>query len=242
MKIDTVPECEENVSFVLHYFELACLNACSEDHVLWGEGKPDQFIRIGAEGTDFRETPIAIEACDISASGKLAVTVYFSPTSRDESDTAEIFGAARIEVWDLSAQSGQASSDHPQAITTPVASWSVSMPVLRKCLGNSRETKASEDLSPPPRPTVNISGTGLHVSMAVGWARMAVHAAPFLIYRTEQNPPGHYNYVRVPRICQEIQTSFAFGAFHNACQDDPYSEKERYFNIYGSQLDIYSTN
>ncbi|CAO3570466.1 unnamed protein product [Mortierella alpina] len=386
INVKTVLGCEEDISFDLHYFELACPEACSKDHVLWGEGKPDQFIRIGHASVDFVKRPIAIEACDISISGSLAVTVYISPAISDvripdgtrgslsniaariarvtdractpESDRASdraytidrssirtvdrgsvhtteltathgldqalphaydqaaslaphdhshntqphsrplnqghshsnisdniyasdqgrahtptgtpILGVAHIQVWDLSTPPERASSDDPQPITIPVSSLSVLVPALRvkKPSGNSHKKKTSDDCyeknSPgdsqektppsdsheknapedppqPPRPTINISNTGLHIILAVGWEATAVHAAPFLIYRTEQNPPEHYKYARVLKVCQEIQNSFGFGAFHSIDQDDPNSENERFFKIYGSQLDIYST-
>ncbi|CAO3570465.1 unnamed protein product [Mortierella alpina] len=241
MRVETVPGCEENTSLALHYFELACPNTCSEDHALWGDGKPDQFIRIGAAGAALGLKPIVIEACDISASGKLAVTVYIDPTPTEGSDVTDTRHIAYIDVWNLSVPSGQASSGHPEEITESVASWTVSVPASRKSQGDSLENSVFEDPPQPPRSTINISSTGLHLIMAVGWEETAVHAAPFLIYRTEQNPPVQYIYNQVPGICQEIQESFGLGAFHNIDQDDPNSENERFFNYYDSQFDIYST-
>ncbi|CAO3570398.1 unnamed protein product [Mortierella alpina] len=241
MRVKTVPGCEENTSLALHYFELACPNTCSEDHALWGDGKPDQFIRTGAAEAALGLNPIVIEACGISTSGKLAVTVYIDPTPTEESEVTDIRNIAHIEVWNLSVPSGQASSGHPEEITKPVASWTVSVPALREIQGDSLENSVFEDPPQTLKPTINISSTGLHLIMAVGCVETAVHAAPFLIYRTEQNPPVQYSYKQVPGICQEIQKSFGFGAFHNIDQNDPNSENERFFNFHGSQFDIYST-
>ncbi|KAF9925249.1 hypothetical protein BGZ67_008799 [Mortierella alpina] len=129
IKVETVPGCNEDVSFDLDYFELACSSVCSEDHVLWGEGKPDQFIRIGAEYSGCESVPIAIEASDVSATGELAVTVYFNPIISDthipERNTRYNFGARfarasdRTETPDGDRVSKRASATGRGSIYTP---------------------------------------------------------------------------------------------------------------------------
>ncbi|KAG9320090.1 hypothetical protein KVV02_003902 [Mortierella alpina] len=344
IKVQTVSGCIEDVSFDIDYFELACRHICSEDHVLWGEGKPDQFIRIGAEDTDCEKVPIAIEASDVSVTGKLAVTIYFNPAVSDThipgnrntrynlaalrsratdraatpdggrgsshtpdhastliskqdsthnpaqvlthglehtaslgppqdartptlsqahshaSDHVHILdghshtpsntstlGEAHIDVWDLSEPSGQVSSDNPQEITKPLASWSFTVHALKKPPGDSHE-KSYNDFLQLPKPTINISSTGLHIIMAVGWAKEAVHVTPFLIFRRttkgseEQNQSAAYNYKPVSKTCQSLQDFFGYGSFHNTDKDAPNCENERYFNFHGSTFDVYSTN
>ncbi|KAF9925248.1 hypothetical protein BGZ67_008798 [Mortierella alpina] len=351
IKVETVPGRIEDVSFDLDYFELACRHICSEDHVLWGEGKPDQFIRIGAEDADCEKVPIAIEASDVSASGNLAVTVYFKPAISDthipenrysrykrfthapdrsgtpdgdrgserarttvrgsihsahdsaqppEQDPTQnstqvltrgpehpallglpqddlmptqsqapshasdhlhihdqshshtpsntsTLGVAYIDVWDLSAPSGHASSDNPQEITKPLASWSFPVPALKKPPGDSREKQSHKDSLQLPKPTINISSTGLHIIMAVGWAKSAVHATPLVIFRQatedseEQKQSAADIYNPVPGTCQRLQAFFGLGAFHNTDPDAPNCENERYFNFHGSTFDVYST-
>ncbi|KAF9973474.1 hypothetical protein BGZ75_001169, partial [Mortierella antarctica] len=269
MKVQTVSD--EDVSFDLDYFELARRHTCSEDHVLWGEGKPDKFIRIAAEDAGCEKVPISIEASDVSAKGQLAVTVYFNPTISSTLDTqfrsytsddvqildqghshtsssASIVGVAHIDVWDLSAPSVQASTDNPQEITKPLASWSLPVPALEKPPSDSREKKSHSDFLQLPKPTINISSTGLHIIMAVGWATAAVHATPFVIFRQategseELNQPVVYKYREVSEICPKLQAFFGYGAFHNTDADAPNCEDERYFNFHGSTFDVYSTN
>ncbi|KAF9290051.1 hypothetical protein BGZ68_008009 [Mortierella alpina] len=86
--VETLPAFKEEVSFDLHYFELTLPNVRREtdveDHVLWGEGRPDQFIRIGVEDPEFEKESVAIEAYDISDNGKLAVTVYFTQNTTSD--------------------------------------------------------------------------------------------------------------------------------------------------------------
>ncbi|KAF9574330.1 hypothetical protein EC968_006837 [Mortierella alpina] len=359
IKVETGPGCED-VSFDLHYFELACFDTCSGDHVLWGEGKPDQYIRIGDEDAESQKKPLAIGASDVSSSGKLAVTMYFNPAITDprifdqgnrcslhtftalhtyasdpacapegarafdhaytnERDSthnpklgsthvpekvsaygtdqaltpglhhstslsppqhcnqsraptptpshahshtsdgvnileqvhshapssASTLGVAHIDVWDVSPPSDQGSSDIPRAITKPLTTLVVPLPALKRISG---ERTSSGDPPEPPKPTINISSTGLHIIMAVGWATTAAHATPFLIYRREsdgneeQGSPVTYSYKPVPRICRSLQNYFGYGAFHKTDPDDPNPENERYFNFHGLTFDVYSTS
>ncbi|KAF9275747.1 hypothetical protein BGZ68_010534 [Mortierella alpina] len=251
IKVETASGCEEVVvPFDLHYFELAYHDIRSEDHILWGEGKPDQFIRMGDDVV--RETrPIAIEAYDFSPTGMLAVTAYFTRASdtqvpactpiptHDRSQTSEslydldqdhshisssiyIDSVAHVDVWDLSVPSGQVVSDDPQAITTPVRSLSFPVRMLRKPPGDFEEQPP--DYPPePPLPTINISSTGFHIIMA--------------------DPPVAYDYERVSETCQSIQKFYGYGAFHHSDQIDPKAENERYFNFHGfNNFDVYSTD
>ncbi|KAF9973104.1 hypothetical protein BGZ75_001265, partial [Mortierella antarctica] len=84
--------------------------------------------------------------------------------------------------------------------------------------------------------------------MAVGWAKSAVHATPFLIFRRtaddseEWNQSAAYSYKPIPRICSNLQAFFGYGAFHNTDQHDPNCDNECYFNFHGSTFDVYSTN
>ncbi|KAF9984201.1 hypothetical protein BGZ75_004222 [Mortierella antarctica] len=272
IKVQTVSGCIEDVSFDLNYFELACRDICSEDHVLWGEGKPDQFIRIvyfnpaisnahipGNRNFRYHLTAL-FRTTDRAGSpdgDRISERAY--TTGRDSIYTldqghfhtprsASTLSVAHIDVWDLSEPSGRASSDNPEEITTPLASWSLPMPALKKTPGDSREKKSHNDFLQLPKPTINISSTGLHIIMAVGWATSAVHAAPFIIFRRtaegseEQNHSVADTYKLIPKICPNLQAFFGYGAFHNADPDAPNCENERYFNFHGSTFDVYITN
>ncbi|KAF9953730.1 hypothetical protein BGZ72_005193, partial [Mortierella alpina] len=94
ININTVSGYKEDASFDLHCFELACSDPKSQDYVLWGEGRPDQFLSIGANDAGCEKRPVAIDAYGISDNGKLAVTVYFTdesaiPKSRTAASTAD---------------------------------------------------------------------------------------------------------------------------------------------------------
>ncbi|KAF9275746.1 hypothetical protein BGZ68_010533, partial [Mortierella alpina] len=174
IKVETAWGCEEVAGPLdLHYFELAYHDIRCEDHILWGEGKPDQYIRMGDDAA--RETrPIAIEAYGFSPTGMLAVTAYFTRSSdtqvpactpiptHDRSQTSESLYdldqdrshisssiytdcVAHIDVWDLSVPSGQIVSYDPQAITTPVKRLSFPVRMLKKPPGDSHEKKSPGD-------------------------------------------------------------------------------------------------
>ncbi|KAF9574329.1 hypothetical protein EC968_006836 [Mortierella alpina] len=348
IKVETGPGCDEDVSFDLQYFELACFDTCSEDHVLWGEGKPDQYIRIGDEDAESQKKPITIGASDISSNGKLAVTVYFNPTiidprtpggnfaarlnrasdpactsvadrnsdraytidaiercsaSTSEKDSVydldqssthgmdhtashiphqyytqvcvpaptpshvhshtsdrvgmpekghshaptstSTLGVAHIDVWDVTPANGKGLPDYLRAITKSLVTLTVPLLALKEFSADFHARKPSDDPPQSPRPTINISSTGLHIIMAVGWATTAVHATPFLIFRRSSDGSegqSSHSYRKVSEICQSLQNYFGYGAFHNMDPDNPNPENERYYNFHGFTFDVYSTS
>ncbi|KAF9974858.1 hypothetical protein BGZ75_000693, partial [Mortierella antarctica] len=228
IKAQAVSGCTEDASFDLNYFELACRHICSEDHVLWGEGKPDKFIRIGAKNAGCEKVPIAIEASDVSANGKMAVTVYFNPAISDihipQRNTRYNFGARftrtpnRAKTPDGDRVSERAFTTGPGSIYTPDH-------------GSAHTPEQGFTHNPAEVPTHGVQHPAL-----LGPPQGAPNDSE------EQNQSVVYKYKEVSRICPDLQDFFGFGAFHNTDQHDPNCENERYFNFHGSTFDVYSTN
>ncbi|KAF9927301.1 hypothetical protein BGZ67_007565, partial [Mortierella alpina] len=218
----------KEVSFDLHYIELASPNFKSaagvKDHVLWGEGKPDQFIRVGAHAATDTKEPIAIAAYDFSVLGNYAATLYFTT------------GEAHIDVWDLRASSNLVSTGKSQAITTPLAHTSFT--VAKELTTYAAICK--EEL------LVSISSTGSQVVM--GYVDESEHAVPLRIYRCSPTAPADRGFSepwdlrKAPKICESLQNYFGYGSFHISDLDDSKAENERYFTFNGTEFDLYSTD
>ncbi|KAF9574331.1 hypothetical protein EC968_006838 [Mortierella alpina] len=178
--VETVRGRRQDVVFELYHFELTCYDFVTEEHVLWGENKPDEMIRIKAEVVGSDGGPIAIEAYDFSDTGKLAVTMYFTDEVTSNIDASRINRVAHIDVWDLSAPSQSVSTDDPRPATQLWASTTHSVPVLRDF---------PEDDLKEAKAIVNISSTGAQIVMARGCVKAWKLATPFLIFRL-QRPEG----------------------------------------------------
>ncbi|KAF9953732.1 hypothetical protein BGZ72_005195 [Mortierella alpina] len=200
IEINTVDEHKEDASFDLHYFELACADLKSQDYVLWGDGRPDQFIRIGANDAKREKRPVAnganatqdqvisdgakdgacekwpvaIDAYDISDSGKLAVTVYFTDESTPPNSkaAASTAGCASIphDAPTSSGVFGVDLKDPAAGAGAVVATWSDAPPPVART-----DYTASGVLSVPPTPT---AGADLIVPDITAAPAPVIHAAP----------------------------------------------------------------
>ncbi|KAF9285201.1 hypothetical protein BGZ68_004093, partial [Mortierella alpina] len=213
------------VSFDLHYIELASPNFRSaagvKDHVLWGEGKPDQLIRVGAQEARAVDKPIVIKAYQFSVSGTYAATLYFTT------------GEAHIDVWDLRASSQPVPTGKPLAITTPLAH--ISLPVAEELTTYDALCKAEVQIS--------ISSTGSQVVM--GYADKSEHAIPLSIYRCHPTAPADRDLSetwKLEKACENLHNYFGFGSFHSSDLDDFKTENERYFTFDGIEFNLYSTD
>ncbi|KAF9953733.1 hypothetical protein BGZ72_005196 [Mortierella alpina] len=216
----------EEASFDLHYIELASPFKSAEgvkDHILWGEGKPDQFIRVGAQSTNAENNPISIDAYDFSDSGDYVATLYFTT------------GKAHLDVWDLRASSESLSTDNSQAITTPRAH--ISFPVASELTTYDALCKAELNVS--------ISSVGSQVVM--GYVVECKDAIPLSIYRCSPTAPVDgdvyepWELNKVINTCESLRNYFGYGSFHISDLDNPKAENERYFTFNGTEFDVYST-
>ncbi|KAF9286162.1 hypothetical protein BGZ68_003153 [Mortierella alpina] len=218
----------KEVSFDLHYIELASPNFKSaagvKDHVLWGEGKPDQFIRVGAQEANVVDEPIAIQAYDFSALGTCAATLYFTT------------GEAHIDVWDVHTSSQPVPTGKPLSVTTPLAH--ISFPVAEVLTTYNALDKAVLYIS--------ISCTGSQVVM--GHVEGSDHAIPLSIFRCPPTAPADrdlsetWALKKAPTTCESLQSYFGYGYFHTSDLDDVKAENERCFTFDGIQFSLYSTD
>ncbi|CAO3570467.1 unnamed protein product [Mortierella alpina] len=219
---------EKEVSFDLHYIELASPKFKSatgvKDHVLWGEGKPDQFVRVGAHAATDAKKPISIAAYDFSVFGTYAATLYFTANE------------AHIDIWDLRTSDQLISTGKPQAIATPLAH--TSFPVSTEFTTYDALRKAELQVS--------ISSAGSQVVM--GYVDESEQALPLQIYRCSPTAPADrdlsepWELEKVPRTSESLQNYFGYGSFHISDMDDLKPEKERYFTFNGAEFDLYSTD
>ncbi|KAF9574332.1 hypothetical protein EC968_006839 [Mortierella alpina] len=218
----------KEISFELHYIELASLNVKSaagvKDHVLWGEGKPDQFVRVGAHSTYDAKRPIAIAAYDFSVFGTYAATLYFTT------------GEAHVDVWDLRTSGNVTSTDKPKTITKPLAH--TSFPVPKQLTAHAALCKAEL--------VISISSAGSQV--VVGYAEEFEQSIPLRVYKCSPMAPADrdlsepWELQKIPKICENLRNYFGYGSFHISDQDDSRAENERYFTFNGREFDLYSTD
>ncbi|KAF9564108.1 hypothetical protein EC968_004639 [Mortierella alpina] len=114
--IKTTPGAVPNQSVELHHIELETKSITPYDdvegpvHILYGEDKPDQFIKVGEDKPDQLITgPVKICAYAISDMGTYVATLYL------------VKDMAYLDIWDILKQNDNSHPGRPQSITMPYA-------------------------------------------------------------------------------------------------------------------------
>ncbi|KAF9080924.1 hypothetical protein BGX27_005168, partial [Mortierella sp. AM989] len=117
LRVEITFDLDDNVktqpSFEIHYVQLESnngrLRAESNDHVIYGKGKPDQVIRIGMDIEPFVPS-INICACSVSVTGSHAITFH------------QVGKVGYLNIWDLQSNSAlKETLDKPQILSVPCA-------------------------------------------------------------------------------------------------------------------------
>ncbi|KAF9096062.1 hypothetical protein BGX27_001177 [Mortierella sp. AM989] len=116
MDFDLDGDVETQPSFEIHYIQLESNNglcADSNDHVIYGEGKPDQVVRIKMD-TESSVPSINICACAVSVTGSYALTFH------------QVGKYGSLNIWDLKPNSASKETfNRPQTLNVPCAQATV---------------------------------------------------------------------------------------------------------------------
>ncbi|KAG0246755.1 hypothetical protein BG011_002355, partial [Mortierella polycephala] len=214
-------------SFELHYLELWASDyqpsAGVGDHVIYGDGVPDEIIRVGAGCDTSISGSLGVKACDLSVPESHAVTIHFTP------------GQAHIEVWDLKQSKDKCVIGQPYQHLEPCARASfpvspdITHPVANYHLGVM----------------IGISSSGSQV--AVSCLEKADDHFPMTFFQSSPIAPADmdlslpWTLERVDRGCKDLVEFYGDGMFHT-CDIENSQENERFFTFAGTSFNVYSIN
>ncbi|KAF9361019.1 hypothetical protein BGX26_006571 [Mortierella sp. AD094] len=200
----------------LHYVEIDYGQAEPEDHMLYGEGAPQQIISVGLSRVHLQKT-ISIHTTEVSSTGNHAVTLCFDR------------GLAIVEVWSLQKYQEETSASPLVRHTKPYAQGS-----FKATLTNHPDFR---DIN------LSVSSSGLQVVLHSN--EPSINGIPCHVFRCDQRPADGYGpsssftMVEMP-LPNSLEGFFGHGSFH--CYTSKSSEewKERYITCDGKSVEIYN--
>ncbi|KAF9200554.1 hypothetical protein BGZ49_009197 [Haplosporangium sp. Z 27] len=203
-------------SFELRYVTLESGQNGVYDHVLYGEGKPQQFISVGQGRDASHSRTLSVHSYAISSSGSHAVTLYFDD------------GRAFLEVWDLRDSKEHSLSPVPRVHSSPVA----------------RTFIKAFTASHPDLMDISLSISSFGSQMVIHSAEPSESGIPCHIFNCEPPAPADHdlskpwNLSLLP-VCEGLRGYYGYGAFHFTTNDVPYEKDERYITCDGSTVNIF---
>ncbi|KAF9437507.1 hypothetical protein BGZ76_000440 [Entomortierella beljakovae] len=204
-------------SFELRYITLESGQNGVYDHVLYGEGKPQQFISVGHSRESSQRKTLNVHSYAISSSGSHAVTLYFDS------------GRAFLEVWDLRETREHSLSSVPRVHSTPIA---------RVCI--NAFTANHPDLM-----DISLSISNFGSQVVIHSAEPSECGIPCHIYSCEPPAPVDHDITKtwnlsLRPVCQGLNGYYGYGAFHFATNEAPYEKDERYIVCDGSTVSVFN--
>ncbi|KAF9965676.1 hypothetical protein BGZ70_004344 [Mortierella alpina] len=223
--ITTTAGTEATASFQLHYFELGSTNFQSssgdKDVVVYGNDRPDRFIRIGASSPE----PVTVSAYDFSELGNYAVTYHFTT------------GMGHVDIWDLRRPSKKKLKGKPQPMTLPIASHSfkVAEEILNPSVGE-------------PFFCAAISSTGSQVAVCSSADMGSGKTLPMTVFHCNPTAPEEsdlkkpWPLKRFTDLSKDLANSCGEIRFRSTNPETARDQDERLFKFDGVTLEIYSTH
>ncbi|KAF9290059.1 hypothetical protein BGZ68_008017 [Mortierella alpina] len=204
-------------SFEMRHIMLEDSLNVHNDHILYGEGIPQQIISLGYNEDSGCSKMPHIHSFEISSSGTHAVTLSF------------VSGAAVVEVWDLRISNEKSSFGPPQYHRMPSARASIPAPTIIHPDGM--------DIC------LTISGSGSQV--ALHSVERSKEGIPCHIFRNEFQAPADHDLSRpsvlqLSTLCESLDGYFGYGSFHVSMLDSRKQAMERYITCNGIAVSIYS--
>ncbi|KAF9360155.1 hypothetical protein BGX26_010401 [Mortierella sp. AD094] len=204
-------------SFELRYVTLEAGQNGVYDHVLYGEGKPQQFISVGHGREVSHRRTLNVHSYAISSSGSHAVTLYFDD------------GRAFLEIWDLRESREHALSSIPRVHSTPVA----------------RAFINAFTASHPDLMDISLSISSFGTQVVIHSAEPSESGIPCHIFNCEPPAPADHDLTKpwslsLMPVCEGLRGYYGYGAFHFSTNDAPYEKDERYITCDGSTVNVFN--
>ncbi|KAG0235706.1 hypothetical protein BGX31_004179 [Mortierella sp. GBA43] len=205
-------------SFELRYVTLESGQTGVYDHVLYGDGKPQQFISIAHDQQrSHHGQTLNVHSYAISSSGSHAVTLYFFEDR------------AYLEVWDLRESREETASSTPRVRYIPIARISI-----------NAFTDSHPDLM-----NLSLSISSLGSQVVLHSAEQSEHGIPCHVFNCDPPAPAYHDMSKpytlgLTTVCQEIKGFYGYGAFHFNTSESPNEKDERYITCDGSTVSVYS--
>ncbi|KAF8940294.1 hypothetical protein BGZ58_007066 [Dissophora ornata] len=223
--LDFDDESVKSAKMKIHYVELHSNEfqplTDTEDHVVYGEGRPDQIIHVG-HANEHAGRSIFIREFGISDSGECAVTIYFDD------------GFAHVELWDLREPRASESASPPRIHHVPYAR--ISFKALEPRLVDKRDFTIK----------TRISSSGSQVAICSTHDEPNT-SIPFRVFKValaapaERDPSQLCQLEKVPTICDGLQ--FGFMSYHRPDPDSKNGDEEdeeRFWTTQGNSFSAYS--
>ncbi|KAI1319275.1 hypothetical protein EDD11_004412 [Mortierella claussenii] len=204
-------------SFEVRYVTLESGQNGVYDHVLYGEGKPQQLINIGQGKDVARHKTLNVHSYAISSSGSHAVTLYFDG------------GRAFLEVWDLRQSREESLSSTPRIHNTPIA----------------RAFIMAFTTSHPDLMDISLSISSFGSQVVLHSAEPSEMGIPCHIFNCDAPAPADHDMSKpwmlsLTTICEGLRGYYGYGAFHFSTNETPYEKDERYLTCDGSSVAVYN--
>ncbi|KAG0309161.1 hypothetical protein BGZ98_004907 [Dissophora globulifera] len=190
------------------------------EHVLYGDGKPDQIVAVGQYGKAFKES-VNIRAFDVSDNGGHAATLYFAD------------GLAHVDVWDLHGGGNRTSLMQPQVYNVASAHTMFNIP---------NSVAVSADIK-PGQLSINISSSGSQVAVCSD-NEVKDGGIPFRVFRSALAAPADKNLsdpwklVKAKTVCDNSHYNLA--SFYREDINNSDEDAERFWTCDGRSFTVYS--
>ncbi|KAF9979626.1 hypothetical protein BGZ75_009413 [Mortierella antarctica] len=190
--------------------------------VVYGNDRPDRFIRIGAYSSE----SVTVSAFAFSELGNYAVTFYMTP------------GMGHIDIWDLRRPSKKKLRGKPQPMTLPIASHSFKV------------AEEVMDPSVPGELFFNaaISSTGSQVAVCSNADMGNGKDLPLAVFKGNPTAPADHDLTkawplkRFTDISKNLVNTLGEITFRSTNPETSREQDERFFKFDGISLEIYSTH
>ncbi|KAI8604386.1 hypothetical protein EDD21DRAFT_221908 [Dissophora ornata] len=204
-------------SFELRYVTFESGQNGVYDHVLYGEGKPQQFISVGQNMEGSYHRTLNVHSYAISSTGSHAVTLYFEG------------GRAFLEIWDLRESKADTFAATPRVHNTPCA----------------RTFIKAFTTSHPDLMDISLSISSFGSQVVLHSAEPSESGIPCHIFNCDPPAPADHDLSKpwslsLTTICQGLRGYYGYGAFHFCTPDSPHEKDERYVTCDGSMVSIYN--
>ncbi|KAG0212497.1 hypothetical protein BGX28_006264 [Mortierella sp. GBA30] len=209
--------CHVMGSFEMRHITLEESQRGHSDHMIYGEGIPQQIISLGHSDDSGYGGTAHVHSFEIASSGTHAVTLCF------------ISGAAIIEIWDMRTSNEKSSFGPPQLHRTPCARASIPAPTI-----------IHPDLMDI---CLTISSSGSEV--ALHSVEKSKDGIPCHIFRKTLQAPADHDMSKPSSLqqsvlCDGLDGYFGYGSFHVSAIDSRQQVTERYITCDGIAISIYS--
>ncbi|KAK3809393.1 MAG: hypothetical protein J3Q66DRAFT_405399 [Benniella sp.] len=189
------------------------------DHVLYGDGKPQQFISVGHRGQGSHSQTLSVHSYAISSSGAHAVTLYFND------------GRAYIETWDLRETCDEVLPSTPPCIFSILI---------------ARVSINALTANHPDQTDISLSINSVGTQVVLHSEEPSEYGIPCHIFNCGPPAPADHDMskpwsMNQVTACNDIKGYYGHGALHFITAESPQEKDERYLTCDGATVSVGSS-